>query len=57
VSRYVTIRLTVEQAQAAINACDLIRDQYEADGQKREASMYRRALEALSRPQKGKSHG
>lgn len=41
------IRLTVAQAQAACNACDLIRDQLEADGQKREAALYRRASETL----------
>lgn len=47
-SRYVTVRLTREQAQAASNACDLIRDQYEADGNKREAALYERASKTLS---------
>lgn len=48
--RYVTIRLTVAQAQAAINACDLMRSQLEADGgDKREVGMYRRATQALER--------
>lgn len=47
-TRYVTIRLTVAQAQAASNACDLIRDQLEADGQRREAALYRRASEMMS---------
>lgn len=47
-SRYVTVRLTREQAQAASNACDLIRDQYEADGNRREAALYARASETLS---------
>ena len=47
-SYYVMVRLTVAQAQAASNACDLIRDQYEADGNKREAALYERASKALS---------
>lgn len=47
-SSYVTVRLTVAQAQAASNACDLIRDQLEADGNRREAALYGRASEALS---------
>lgn len=42
-TRYVTIRLTLAQAAAASNACDLIRNQYEADGDKREAALYERA--------------
>ncbi len=46
-SRYVLVRLTVEQAQAASNACDLIRDSLEADGKKREAALYLRAAIAL----------
>lgn len=45
------IRLTVPQAQAASNACDLIRDQLEADGNKREAALYRRASIALDQVQ------
>lgn len=48
-TRYVMIRLTIAQAQAASNACDLIRDSLEADGQKREAALYGRASEALER--------
>lgn len=47
-TRYVTIRMTREQAQAASNACDLIADSYEADGNKREASIYHRACTTLS---------
>lgn len=53
-SRYVNLRLTREQAATAINACDLLRDQYEADNQKREAGRYRRACDALS---KAMEHG
>ena len=42
-------RKTVAKAQAASNACDLIRDSLEADGQqKREAAVLARACEALS---------
>jgi hypothetical protein len=52
VSGYVTVRLTLAQAQAASNACDLIRDQYEADGNKREAALYERASKALSQMQR-----
>lgn len=48
-SRYVTIRMTVEQAQAAYNACDLIRDSYEADNNRREAAIYGRASRVLER--------
>lgn len=48
-SRYITVRLTVEQAEAAENACDLIRDSLEADGRKRQAALYRRACAALQR--------
>ena len=48
-SRYVTVRLTVAQAQAALNACDLIRDSYEANGEKREAAQYRRACVAIGK--------
>jgi hypothetical protein len=51
---YVTVRLTREQAQAASNACDLIRDQYEADGQHREAGLYKRASAALSQTSRGR---
>lgn len=47
-SRYVLVRLTVAQAQAASNACDLIRDEYDAAGNKREAALYERACAALS---------
>lgn len=58
-SRYVLIRLTVAQAQAASNACDLIRDQLEADGNKHEAALYQRASVALDQVQarKGKNDG
>lgn len=45
------IRLTITQAQAASNACDLIRDQLEADGNKREAALYRRASITLDQVQ------
>ena len=49
-SRYVTVRMTAEQAQAAYNACDLIRDQYEASGEhKREAALYKRASETIGK--------
>lgn len=48
-SRYVTVRLTVAQAAAACNACDLIRDQLEADGYKREAMLYERTSEILGK--------
>lgn len=48
VARYVTIRLTAAQAAAAINACDLIRDQLEADGgDRRESAQYLRAGVAI----------
>lgn len=47
VTRYVTVRLTLAQAMAAANACDLIRDSYEADGNKREAARYQRACKAI----------
>jgi hypothetical protein len=47
-SRYVTLRLTREQAFAASNACDLIRDSLEADNMKRDAAIYARAAEAIS---------
>ena len=56
-SRYVTVRMTVAQAQAAANACDLIRDAHDASGeQKRETSLYQRACETLQRAirEKGK---
>jgi len=49
VSRYVTVRLTVAQAQAAYNACDLIRDSCEADGNKREAAIHKRASETIGK--------
>lgn len=49
-SRYVTVRLTIAQAQAAYNACDLIRDEYEASGEnKREAAQYKRASETIGK--------
>lgn len=47
VSRYVTIRMTVEQAQAACNACDLIRDAHEASSDRRQAAIYKRACQTL----------
>lgn len=43
----VTVRMTIEQAQAACNACDLIRDSYEADNNRREAAIYERASRTL----------
>lgn len=46
-TRYVTIRMTAAQAAAASNACDLIRDQLQADGRTREAALYGRAGVAL----------
>jgi hypothetical protein len=54
-TRYVTIRMTREQAQAASNACDLIRDQLEADGNKRESALYQRASIALDQVQAWRS--
>ncbi|HEY1814847.1 MAG TPA: hypothetical protein VGG74_21015 [Kofleriaceae bacterium] len=48
-SRYVVVRLTFEQAEAAANACDLIRDSHEASGNRRDAAIYRRAYETLER--------
>lgn len=48
-SRYVTIRLTIAQAQAACNAADLIRDDYEAGGSNvREAALYERTSHAIA---------
>lgn len=49
VTRHITVRLTLAQAMAASNACDLIRDSCEADGKRREAGTYRRAFEAIDR--------
>lgn len=46
-TRYITICLTLEQAQAASNACDLIADSLDADGRVREASLYQRASKML----------
>lgn len=48
-TRYVVVRLTLAQAQAACNAADLVRDQHEADGDKREAAIYARASDAIDR--------
>lgn len=48
-SRYVTVHMTLAQAYAAMNASDLIRDQYEAGGQRGEAAVYRRATERIQR--------
>lgn len=45
--RYVTVRLTAAQAFAAANACDLIRDNYESDNNKREAAVYERAAATI----------
>lgn len=46
-TRYITVRLTLAQAQAACNAADVVRDQLEADGDKREASLYARASDTI----------
>lgn len=47
-ARYVTVRLTVAQAQAASNACDLMADQLHADGvDKQQMSLYERAGAAI----------
>lgn len=46
-TRYVTIRMTREQAQAASNACDLIAESLRADGDKRETAIYARASVTL----------
>lgn len=48
-ARYITVRLTWEQAHAAWNACDLIADNYDADNNKREAGCYHRAGAAIER--------
>ncbi len=48
-TRYVIVRMTSAQAAAASNACDLIRDQLDADGRRREAQLFRRASEVLDR--------
>ncbi|HET9893258.1 MAG TPA: hypothetical protein VFQ42_22460 [Mycobacterium sp.] len=50
-TRYITVRLTIAQAEAASNACDLIRDSYDADRNKREAAQRRRStLRSSSQP-------
>ena len=46
-ARYITVRLTEAQLDAAINACDLIRDSHEAGGEKREAAKYARTVNTL----------
>lgn len=43
----VTISMTPAQAKAAMNACDLIRDQYAAAGNKREADQHQRARDVI----------
>lgn len=48
-SRYVVVRMTVEQAKAASNACDLIADSLRADDRRREAALYQRACDTLGR--------
>lgn len=49
-TRYITVRLTLAQAEAACNATDLIRDQHEASGaDKREAALYRRASDTIAK--------
>lgn len=48
-SRHVTVRMTIEQALAAGNACDLIAESYRADGNKRDAGIYERAYTAIDR--------
>lgn len=45
--------MTLAQAQAALNASDLIRDEYEASGRKGEAAVYRRATETIQRAIEG----
>ena len=47
-TRYIVVRLTHAQAQAACNASDLIRDQYEAAGDKHEAALYGRASDTIA---------
>jgi hypothetical protein len=48
--RYVLLKLTIPQAQAALNACDLIAEQLRADGEnKREAELYQRASDTIER--------
>lgn len=46
-SRYITIRLTLAQAEAACNATDLIADEHRADGRKRGALLYQRASDII----------
>lgn len=48
-ARYVSVRMTVEQAAAAENACDLIRDNHEASNERRQAAIYARAASAIRR--------
>jgi hypothetical protein len=48
-ARYVIVRLTVPQALAAANACDMVRDSLDADDRKRDAACYRRASDIISR--------
>lgn len=52
-TRYVTIRMTREQAQAASNACDSLR----ADGDKREAAIYARASVTLDQARSANNPG
>lgn len=46
--RYVMVRLTLVQANAASNASDLIADSYMADDNKREAAIYARTSKAIA---------
>ncbi len=47
-SHYITIRVTLSQAEALENAADIISDGYEADGRKGEARRYRLASERVT---------
>ncbi len=47
-SKYITIRMTISDAECLENAADLERDRLEADGNKRVAARYRRASERVT---------
>lgn len=48
--RYVLLKLTTQQAQAAMNACDLVAEQMRSDTRtKREAELYQRASDSITR--------
>lgn len=47
-THYVTITMTLSDAEACENATDLIRNEHEADGRKREALRYERASRRIT---------